>query len=154
MSRSSVPAEFAKLSDEQKMKFTKATLESLIKIASNPKARVKFFKRFLASKKKGKAKELTQDDIDTIQQIVTVFLYSLKEEFRYWWSKLVCLFLPAQLVPEGLFERIEERIKETEQRRFIHLSFEPESYEELQKIVNDLGGWDAFFNHALEKLKE
>ena len=149
---SSIPAEFAKLNDEGKAKFTKATLDTLIKIASNPKTRVKFFKKYLAPKKKGRPKDLTQEEIDTIQQVVTVFLYSLKEEFRYWWSKLVCLFLPPQLVPKGLWERIEERLEEVETRRFVHLSFDPESYSELQKIVNNLGGWDAFFNHALEKL--
>lgn len=152
MSRSSVPAEFAKLTDDEKVKFTKATLDTLIKIASSPKARVKFLKKYLAPKK-GRPKDLTQEEIDTIQQIMTVFLYSLKEEFRYWWSKLICLFMPAQLVPEGLWERIEEQIEETEKRRFVHISFEPESYEELQRVVNDLGGWDVFFNHALEKLE-
>jgi hypothetical protein len=151
---SKIPAEFARLTDEQRTKFAEATLEALIKIARNPKARQKVFKRYFTPKKKGRPKALTQSEIDTIQQIITVFLYSLKEEFRYHWAKIVCLFLPPQMLPEGLFERIEKRMKEVKHRRFIHLSFEPEPYKQLMKTVDALGGWDAFMNHAVEALNE
>lgn len=147
---SNVPAEFAKLSDEGKFKFTAATLESLIKIASNQKSKEKFFKKFLLHKGK---KQLTQDEVDTIYQLITVFLYSLKEEFRYHWAKLMCLLLPPQMVPAGLMETADKRIQEVSSRRFVHLSFEPKPYKELQKIVDKLGGWDEFFSHALDALK-
>lgn len=151
---SSIPAEFAKLNDEGREEFTRATLDALTKIAQNPKARQKVFRRYFAPKKKGRPKALTNEEKDTIQQVVTVFLYSLKEEFRYHWAKLVCLFLPSQMLPEGLFERINQRMTEVETRRFVHLSFDPKSYKELQKTVNSMGGWDVFFNNAVEVLNK
>ena len=110
---------FNKLNPDEKRKFVDQTLTVLVNMT--PKQMQKLFGSFV---KRGRP---STKDLETINQLMIVFLYSVKEEFRYHYATMIFKRLPGVSVPKDL----PVKIGAVRKLKFIHAGVTPEMYDKL-----------------------
>mgnify|MGYP007042414765 CR=1 FL=1 len=113
-----------------------------------PKQLAKLFGRFI---KKGRP---SAEDLETVNQLIIVFLYSMREEFKYHYALMIFKRLKESSgipIPEDLTTKLEAVRK----LKFIHAGVSPEMYDKLYATWEKLGvqTYDEFFNHLLSANK-
>jgi len=135
-----VAQRFNMLDPESKRKFVDETLTVLVNMSK--KQMSKLLSKFV---KKGKP---SVKDLETINQLVVVFLYSVKPEYQYHYASMIFkgLNLP---VPEDL----PKKLQYVRKKRFIHADVSPKTYKRLYDAWEKLGvnDYDKFFNSLLDK---
>lgn len=136
-----ISTEFNKLDPASKRKFADDTLTQLVNMTKRQMR--KLFEKFM---KKGKP---STKDLETINQLIVVFLYSVKEEFRYHYASMIYKGLNMAL-PEDLPEKL-EAVRKLE---WIHAGVEPELYSKLYHKWREYGveNFNDFFNHLLSDM--
>ncbi|GAI22709.1 unnamed protein product, partial [marine sediment metagenome] len=86
-------------------------------------------------------------DLETINQLMIVFLYSVKEEFRYHYATMIFKRLPGVPVPKDL----PVKIGAVRKLKFVHAGVTPEMYDKLYVEWDRLKSksFDEFFGHLL-----
>lgn len=130
---------FNKLNPDDKRKFVDQTLTILVNM--RPKQMGKLFGSFV---KRGRP---STKDLETVNQLMIVFLYSVKEEFRYHYATMIFKRLPGVPVPKDL----PVKIGAVRKLKFIHAGVTPEMYDKLYGKWDELGvkSFDEFFGHLL-----
>jgi len=137
---------FNSLNPEDKRQFTDANLTALVNM--KPKQLGKLISKFV---KKGRP---STEDLEIVNQLIIIFLYSVKEEFRYHYATMIFKRLNESAgipMPEDLSAKLEAVRK----LRFIHAGVSSETYAKVYEEWNKLGveTFDEFFNHLLSAKK-
>ena len=108
----------------------------------------KLFGKFI---KKGRP---SAEDLETVNQLIIVFLYSVREEFRYHYATMIFKRLRESSgipIPEDLTIKLEAVRK----LKFIHAGVSPEIYDKVYAEWERLGvqTFDELFNHLLSANK-
>lgn len=131
-----VAKDFKALDLDAKDKFVHATLKAIIKYIGKPKVRKKVFKTMMNPKR-----GLKKESIETLNQLILAFLWSIKPNFRYQWQETVFKFLgvpEAQVYAEQAARRAEEL--QNMGLRFVYLGLTPDGYEKIDKMLQEIGG--------------
>ena len=138
-----IATRFNSLDPESKRKFVDETLTVLVNMSK--KQMGKLLSKFV---KKGKP---SVKDLETINQLVVVFLYSVKPEYQYHYASMIFkgLNLP---IPKDL----PEKLQYVRKKMFIHADVSPETYKRLYNVWERLGvnSYDEFFNSLLERIEK
>lgn len=137
---------FNSLNPDEKRQFTDETLTVLVNM--KPKQLAKLFTKFV---KKGRP---SAEDLETVNQLIIVFLYSVKEEFRYHYATMIFKRLKESAgipIPEDLPTKLEAVRK----LRFIHAGVSPEIYDKVytEWEKRSFETFDELFNHLLSANK-
>jgi len=136
---------FNKLNPEEKRRFSDETLTVLVNMT--PKQMGKLLGKFI---KRGRP---SSKDLETVNQLIIVFLYSVKPEFQLHYATMVYKRL-GQPLPENLPRTLEEIRK----LRFIHAGVSQKIYSELYRVWEKIGfpvlpdgepNYDVLFNHLM-----
>lgn len=151
LSETSIVHEFNELTEEERVAFVGKSLDLLVEY-SRSKGGIKKLVKVFAPLLFSAVKQPSAEDLKTISQFVTVFLYSIKEEFRYKWAELLhnlYRFKTKQMVPQ--LTHIPERQKEVDSLKFIHAGMSPKTYRKLNSWImnNNVSNWDEVFNTLL-----
>ena len=130
---------FNRLSPEEKRRFTDETLTVLVNMPKKKMGKLlgKFFKRGRPSTK----------DLETINQLVVIFLYSIKNEFLYHYASMV--FKGLQL---PLPVNLPEKLLQVRQKVFLSdIGVSPDVYKRLYEAWKGMGNpdYDKFFSSLL-----
>lgn len=143
-----IAEDFRGLDPEDKRQFVDETLTVLLKM--KPKQVRKLLKKFA---KRGRP---SVKDLETVNQLIVCFLYSVKQEFMYHYATMVYKGLK-QPIPEDLPEKL-ERVR---QFKYIHMPMTPELYDKLRATFEKLEipfdeenpePWNTFFDIALKNM--
>jgi len=137
---------FNSLNPDEKRRFCDETLTVLVNM--KPKQLGKLFGKFI---KKGRP---SAEDLETVNQLIIVFLYSVREEFRYHYATMIFKRLRESSgipIPEDLTIKLEAVRK----LKFIHAGVSPEIYDKVYAEWERLGvqTFDELFNHLLSANK-
>lgn len=137
---------FNTLNPEEKRRFADETLTVLVNM--KPKQIGKLFGKFV---KKGRP---SAEDLEIVNQLIIVFLYSVKEEFRYHYATMIFKRLKEAAgvpIPEDLPAKLEEVRK----LKFFHAGVSPEIYEKIYAKweQGDFQTYDEFFSSLLDASK-
>ena len=137
---SRIAEEFNKFSVIKKREFVDETLTALVNMKKE-KLRKMFSKLFF---KKGTP---TTRDLETINQLVVVFLHSIKDEFKYHYASMVYKALRIPL-PEDLPVKLEE-VRSLE---WLHFGVSMDTAQRLYNLWEKRGkpDYDSFFTELLE----
>ena len=139
---SEIVRKFSRMPEEKRVKFVEDTLEWLIDMAGDPKNLVKAFS-FV------KKKRLSREDLRIINTIVTAFLYSIKDEFRYQWAELIYTLLQRP-IPED----IPKKLRRIRKLRFLHMPLQDhELYQKLKDLAVLYGGWDNLLGACVQAIE-
>lgn len=130
--------EFSKMNPGQQRKFVDDTLTALVNMPKKKMA--KLFKKFV---KKGKP---SASDLDTMNQLVVVFLHSVKDEFRYHYATMIFKAMNRPL-PENMVTRLTA----VRTQDWLHIGVSPNVYDMLFKEWERQGKptYDVFFSNLM-----
>jgi uncharacterized protein YdeI (YjbR/CyaY-like superfamily) len=133
-----ISEEFNKLNPDQKRNYVDDTLTSLVNMKK--KEFDKLFKKFV---KKGKP---SAQDLETVNQIIVVFLHSVKDEFRYHYATMIYKSLKVP-IPEDL----PEKLVQVRQLKWLHFGLSPEVYDSLfaEWVKQKQPSFDVFFTNLV-----
>ena len=143
----SVAEQFDLLDPETKHKWVDEMLTALVNMTAKQR------KKFLSSTlmKQGKP---TVKDMEKVNQLITCFLYSLRDEYRYHYAFMLlkALKLPTHDIP-GKLAKVRSFM-------WIHAAVKPETYKRMMtqwksmKLdLNNFEHFDKFFNGLLDAAK-
>jgi hypothetical protein len=144
-----VVQKFSRLPDEKKIKFTQENLDALKKILQNPNTKAQLFKKILTVLLAPEKANVSQKDIEMMQQILVSILFSTKPEYMYDLAEIIDL-----LVGYPLPENFEERKKYVKSLKWFHIGLPPELWEKVNKKMDELGSVENFFIKAVELLSK
>ena len=130
---------FNQKNPDEKRRFVDDTLTVLYNMT--PKQMGKLFGSFA---KRGRP---STKDLETINQLMIVFLYSVKEAFRYHYATMIFKRLPGVSVPKDL----PAKITAVRKLKFIEVGVTPEMYDKIYAEWDRLkpDSFDKFFHHLL-----
>lgn len=134
-----IAMQFNKLSPFEKRMFADETLTALVNM--NRRQMHKMFSKMF---KKGRP---TTQDLETINQLIVVFLYSVKPEFRYHYAFMIYKSLKMPIPPD-----IEEKLDQVRKVTFLSdIAVSTEVYDKLLKKWQDKGSppYDKFFTETM-----
>lgn len=130
-----IAKDFNRLSLEEKDAFASATISVILQAVGNPRLKKKIFKAMRNPKKK-RGTQTTE----TITQLSTAFLWSIKPNYRYKWAQVLYKFLGgehAELYAEHAQKR-DEQLKQLN-LRFVYLGLTDEGYKQINEFLSKLG---------------
>jgi hypothetical protein len=137
--------QFAALNPHDKRQFTDETLTALMNMS--PRQLGKLFGKFV---KRGRP---STEDLETANQLIVVFLWSVKEEFRYHYATMIFKRFESAGVPFPT--DLPEKLEAVRQLDFIHAGVSPEMYQRLFNEYQRMSAnnvsftFDEFFSHLL-----
>ncbi|GAI19205.1 unnamed protein product [marine sediment metagenome] len=128
---------FNKKNPDEKRKFVDRTLTVLVNVKKMQKLFGSFAKRGRPSTK----------DLEIINQMIVVFLYSVKEEFRYHYAAMIYKRLPGVSVPKDL----PAKISAVRKLKFIQVGVNPKIYARIyaEWERSKAKSFDEFFGYLL-----
>lgn len=135
-----VSEDFMALSPQEQREFVDETLTTLVNMPKKKLA--KFFSKLFFKKGKPTAKQL-----ETANQLIVTFLFSVKEEFRYHYATMVLKNMPNAEIPEDLPRKLEQ----IRQLTPLHFMVSDEVGSALYNEWNAQGcpHYDMFFSNLL-----
>jgi hypothetical protein len=124
-------------------------LDAHKKILQNPHTKAQLFKKILTVLLAPEKANVSQKDIEMMQQILVSILFSTKPEYMYDLAEIIDL-----LVGYPLPENFEERKKYVKSLKWFHIGLPPELWEKVNKKMDELGSVENFFIKAVELLSK
>lgn len=134
-----IAQEFNTLNPDQQRIFVDETLTALVNMKK--KQMQKLFAKFV---KRGRP---STKDLETINQLIVVFLHSLKTEFKYHYASMIYKALNMALPPD-----IPKKLQQVRMFRWLHFGVSPKTYDMMFAYWEKLGRpeYDAFFTVLVE----
>jgi hypothetical protein len=136
-----VSEEFMKLTPQEQREFVDETLTALVNM--NRKKLGKFFSKLFFKKGKPSAKQM-----ETANQLIVVFLWSIKEEFRYHIATMIFKNMPGM---EEYLEHTRDKLEQVREQEPMHFLVSKligkRMYDEW--ITQGSPPYDTFFDNLL-----
>jgi len=134
-----IAQDFNSLNPDQQRIFVDETLTALVNMKK--KQMQKLFGKFV---KRGRP---STQDLETINQLIVVFLHSVKTEFRYHYASMIYKSLNMALPPD-----IPKKLGQVRKYKWLHFGVSPKTYDVLFKDWEKRGrpDYDTFFTVLVE----
>jgi hypothetical protein len=136
-----VSEEFLKLSPQEQREFVDETLTALVNMSR--KKLGKFFSKLFFKKGKPSVKQL-----ETANQLIVVFLWSIKEEFRYHYATMIFKNMPGM---EEYLEHTREKLQQVRELEPLHFLVSKPVGQRLydEWVAQGKPSFDVFFDNLL-----
>jgi len=130
---------FNRLPPDKKHAFVDDTLTTLVNM-TREQMRKMFSSLFW---KKGRP---STQDLETINQLIVVFTFSIKPEFQHHYASMIYKSLRVPIPPD-----LPEKLEEVRKLKWIHAGISPAVYDKLYAEFEKYGDYDEFFTELLNK---
>jgi len=136
-----VSEEFMKLTPQEQREFVDETLTALVNMSR--KKLGKFFSKLFFKKGKPSAKQM-----ETANQLIVVFLWSIKEEFRYHFATMIFKNMPGM---EEYLEHTRDKLEQVREQEPMHFLVSKPIGQRMFKEWEFQGcpPYDTFFDNLL-----